>query len=82
MDPQAAVRAIVIDPINAQILYAADHRTGVYRSIDRGTTWSKVNQGLSTRAVTALSLSADGRFLYAGTDGEGVFRLDLAAKGG
>jgi photosystem II stability/assembly factor-like uncharacterized protein len=82
MDPQAAVRAIVIDPINAQILYAADHRTGVYRSIDRGKTWSKVNQGLSTRAVTALSLSADGRFLYAGTDGEGVFRLDLAAKGG
>ncbi|MDD5264000.1 MAG: hypothetical protein PHU43_04095 [Candidatus Bipolaricaulis sp.] len=82
MDPQASVRALVIDSANSRVVYAADYRTGTYRSVDGGRSWSKVNQGLSTRAVTTLSLSADGRVLYAGTNGEGVFRLDLAAPGG
>jgi photosystem II stability/assembly factor-like uncharacterized protein len=82
MDPQAAIRDIVIDPTNSRTLYAADLRTGVYRSVDGGKTWSKLNQGLRTRAVTALSISADGGFLYAGTEGEGVFRLYLSPGGG
>jgi len=77
MDPQAVIRAIVIDPTNPQVLYAADLRTGVYRSQDGAKTWVKINEGLRTRAVKALAISADGGFLYAGTNGEGVFRLDL-----
>ncbi|NNF69016.1 MAG: hypothetical protein HKN01_04535, partial [Acidimicrobiia bacterium] len=31
-----------------------------------------------TRAVNALAISHDSRHLYAGTEGGGVFRLDLA----
>jgi photosystem II stability/assembly factor-like uncharacterized protein len=77
MDPQAVIRAIVIDPTNPQVLYAADLRTGVYRSQDGARTWVKINEGLRTRAVKALAISADGRLLYAGTNGEGVYRLDL-----
>jgi photosystem II stability/assembly factor-like uncharacterized protein len=82
MDPQAAVRDIVIDPTNTQVLYAADLRTGVYRSQDGAQTWNKVNLGLRTRAVTALAISTDGTAVYAATDGEGVFRLDLTPAGG
>jgi len=82
MDPQAVVRDIVIDPTNPQILYAADLRTGVYQSIDGAKTWVKINDGLRTRAVTALALSSDGKVLYAATEGEGVFRLDLASASG
>jgi len=77
MDPEAAIRDIVIDPTNPQVLYAADLRTGVYRSPDGAKTWVKINEGLRTRAVKALAISADGKILYAATEGEGVFRLDL-----
>jgi hypothetical protein len=36
-----------------------------------------MSNGLRTRAVNSLALSADGWHLYAGTEGEGVFRLDF-----
>ena len=42
-----------------------------------GASWQALNDGLRMRAVNALALSADGRHLYAGTEGEGVYRLDL-----
>lgn len=82
MDPQAIVRAIVIDPTNVATLYAADLRTGVYRSTDGAKTWAKLNEGLRTRAVKALAISSDGKVLYAATEGEGVFRLDVGPAGG
>jgi photosystem II stability/assembly factor-like uncharacterized protein len=82
MDPQAAIRAMVIDPTDSLILYAADLRTGVYRSTDGAKTWVKMNDGLRTRAVKALAISSDGKVLYAATEGEGVFRLDLSPGGG
>ncbi len=81
LDQQAAVRAIVIDPTNARTVYVADVHTGVYRSLDGGQTWIKMNDGLRTRAVAALAISADGATLYAATEGEGVFRIDLTAIG-
>ncbi|MFQ5639102.1 MAG: WD40/YVTN/BNR-like repeat-containing protein, partial [bacterium] len=74
MDPEAAIRSIVIDPTNSQIVYAGDWSTGVYRSKDGGQTWWHINDGLRTRAVQRLALSEDGKVLYAGTQGEGVFR--------
>jgi hypothetical protein len=40
-------------------------------------TWTKINEGLRTRAVTGLSISTDGQVLYVATNGEGVFRLDI-----
>ncbi len=75
--PWTNISSIVIDPVNPQILYAADLRLGVYMSTDCGTTWTPINEGLSTKAVSALTLSADGWVLYAATSGEGVFRLVL-----
>ena len=82
MDPQAAIRAIVVDPTNPQIVYAADLRTGVYRSDDGGKFWVRITEGLRTRAVKALAISADGKVLYAATEGEGVFKLIVSATGG
>jgi len=82
MSPEATVSDIVTDPARVGVLYAADLRTGVYRSTDAAQTWVKINDGLRTRAVKALAISADGKVLYAGTEGEGVFRLDLGSSGG
>jgi photosystem II stability/assembly factor-like uncharacterized protein len=75
--PWTSVRSIVIDPTNSQTIYAADYLTGVYMSSNGGNTWNIVNKGLSTRAVTSLAISADGKVLYASSSGEGVFRLVL-----
>ncbi|NOR33649.1 MAG: hypothetical protein GQ579_03090 [Bacteroidales bacterium] len=77
LEPNGSHRDLVFDPTNPQIVYLADLLSGVYRSTDEGISWEKINNGLSTRAVTSLSISSDGQHLYAGTNGEGVFRLDL-----
>jgi photosystem II stability/assembly factor-like uncharacterized protein len=77
LEPNGSLHGIVFDPTNPDIVYASDNRSGVYRSTDSAGTWQKTNDGLNNRAVTGLSISADGQHLYASTNGEGVFRLDL-----
>ncbi len=77
LDPQAAIRAVVIDPRNPTTLYAGDLRSGMYLSEDGGGRWVQINDGLRMRAVRALAISADGEHVYAATNGEGVFRLDV-----
>lgn len=78
--PESAISAIVFDPANPTIAYASDLFSGVYRSPDGGRSWTATNEGLRTRAVSALAITSDGNHLYAATDGEGVFRLDLAGS--
>jgi photosystem II stability/assembly factor-like uncharacterized protein len=79
MNPEATVSDIVFDPSDAQVMYATDRMSGVYRSTDGGATWRGINSGLRLRDVNALAISSDGQHLYAGTEGEGVFRLDRGA---
>jgi len=78
LEPNGSHRDLVFDPTNSQIVYLADLQSGMYRSTDGGLSWVKINNGLSNRAVTSLSISSDGQHLYAGTNGAGVFRLDLS----
>jgi len=75
--PWTSIGSIVIDSSDTELLYAADLYLGVYLSADGGLSWAPINEGLSTKAVSALALSADGRILYAATSGEGVFKLRL-----
>ncbi|HDK27878.1 MAG TPA: hypothetical protein ENG48_12430 [Candidatus Atribacteria bacterium] len=75
--PWTNIKSIVIDPINSEIIYAADYSLGVYMSTDGGISWNTINDGLSTKAVNSMAISANGKILYAATSGEGVFRLDL-----
>jgi photosystem II stability/assembly factor-like uncharacterized protein len=77
MDPNEPVFTIAIDPVHTNVVYAGSLRSGVFRSENGGQTWVKINNGLRTRSVHDLAISADGGTLYAGTRGEGVFRLDL-----
>jgi photosystem II stability/assembly factor-like uncharacterized protein len=67
----------VFNPADPQVLYACDIHSGVYCSTDSGRTWRQVNAGLRTRAVNSLALSGDGLHLYAATEGEGLYRLDI-----
>jgi photosystem II stability/assembly factor-like uncharacterized protein len=73
----AKVTDIVFDPVTPTVMYVADFNSGVYQSEDGGRMWVRVVDGLNTKAVNALAISSDGSIVYAATEGEGVFRLDV-----
>lgn len=77
MAPEASVRAVVFDRAHPGVVYAGSQSSGVHRSSDGGLTWTLMSTGLTNRAVNALALTADGLHLYAATEGNGVYRLDL-----
>jgi hypothetical protein len=77
LPPESSITSIVFNPVNPDQVYFGDHFSGFYRSTDAGKTWLVTNEGLRTRAVNQLAISTDGMHLYAATEGEGVFRLDL-----
>ena len=75
LDAEAPVSSIVVDPTNGQIVYLASPLGGVFLSEDRGTSWQALNNGLTHRSANVLALSYDGRVLYVGIEGDGVYRL-------
>jgi photosystem II stability/assembly factor-like uncharacterized protein len=80
MNPNETIPRVVIDPLRQNVVYAASQSSGVFISEDAGTTWRLLNKGLRTRAVRSLAISSDGKILYAGTMGEGVFRLQKRGR--
>lgn len=48
---------------------------GVLESTDHGASWHNISRGLGNLDVSSLVLSPDGRWLFAGTVGGGVYRL-------
>lgn len=77
LSAEASIRSIVIDPSSTNILYAADLQSGAFRSTDGGTLWKQINHGLKIKAIRSLAISKDGKTLYAATEGNGVYRMDL-----
>ena len=77
LEPNGSIHVLLFDPSDPQVVYAADHFSGVYCSTDGGLTWIKINSGLDNRAAMTVSLSAGGQYIYVGTDGEGVYRMHL-----
>jgi photosystem II stability/assembly factor-like uncharacterized protein len=72
------VHALAVAPADPRTIYAGSWRgAGVYRSTDGGRTWKPFSAGLPAGGVAALTFSADGRQLYAGTFGHGVVALTL-----
>ena len=81
--------ALAIDRRQPRILYVAacgfgcspvsndgrDAGAGVFRTTNGGESWKPLNTGLTNKDVQALALSRDGKTLYAGTRGGGVFTL-------
>ena len=50
---------------------------GVLTSRDGGRSWQNISDGLSNLDVESVTTSPDGRWLYAGTAGGGVYRLPV-----
>lgn len=67
--------AIVIDPIDANLVYLGLAGGGVFKSGDGGATWMPFNAGLANLNVRSLAFApGGGHTLYAGTSG-GVFKI-------
>ena len=62
-------------------MYAAGYVTGVYRSVDGGRRWRRVNQGLTDLTFHSLAVDPrNSRRVYAASHGGGIFRTDNAGE--
>jgi hypothetical protein len=69
-------RALVIDPVNPDVMYAAGVAGGVWKTTNGGTSWLPLDDFLANIAVTCLALDpSNPGTIYAGT-GEGFFNAD------
>jgi photosystem II stability/assembly factor-like uncharacterized protein len=74
-----SINAVVTDPVTAGIVYAATDR-GVFMSSTGGQSWSAINTGLTSLRISSLAVDPTGAVIHAGSDGDGVFSLQLEPK--
>jgi len=68
---------LIFDPVNTDTAYAAASTGGVYKSIDGGLTWQKINKGIENLDVTAIGIApTDPDEIYAGTYRGGLYKWD------
>jgi photosystem II stability/assembly factor-like uncharacterized protein len=85
LDPNQEFLRILVDPIDRRTLYLATAYQGVWISCDAGESWHEWNEGLEAReagtngnnVANVLTLSADGKTLYFGTLGCGVWKRSI-----
>ena len=67
-------RALIIDPVQPHLMYAAGVSGGIWKSVSGGSQWEPVGDSLNNIAVNSMAMHpVDRNVLYAGT-GEGYFR--------
>ncbi len=69
------VTKIIVHPTNADMAWAATGGAGVFRTVDGGSTWTALSNGLRSKLVTALAIDpTNPDVLYAATATSGVFK--------
>jgi photosystem II stability/assembly factor-like uncharacterized protein len=72
---RATINALAIDPLTPRTLYTGTEGEGVFKSIDGGETWTRVNNGLTDLYIRALAIHpSNPSILYAGTYEHGIFK--------
>jgi photosystem II stability/assembly factor-like uncharacterized protein len=71
-----SVQALVAHTVSSGKFYAGT-TTGVWESSNGGQNWTQINNGLTTVDVQTLAFDGTSRKVFAGTDGGGVYRLDV-----
>lgn len=74
-------RALIFDPVEPRILYAAGVSGGVWKSETGGEGWQPIGDELTNLAVNVLVMDPnDRKTIYAGT-GEGYYREEVRGTG-
>jgi uncharacterized repeat protein (TIGR01451 family) len=69
-------RALIIDPVNTNVMYAAGVAGGVWKTTNGGASWAPLDDFMANIAVTCLVFEpGNSNVIYAGT-GEGFFNAD------
>ncbi|WP_347175216.1 VPS10 domain-containing protein [Polaribacter uvawellassae] len=77
-EPTKLITGIVVNPTNKNNIVVGDIHTGAYMSTDAGANWTNISQGLTNRAITSLAFSSDGKIVFTGTKGAGVFSYNTS----
>ena len=69
-------RALLVDPVDPNVMYAAGVAGGIWKTTNGGTSWAPLNDFLANIAVTTMAFDpSNSSIIYAGT-GEGFFNAD------
>src|SRR5205085_9368454 len=75
-------RALIVDPVTPNTMYAAGVAGGVWKSTNAGASWTPLNDFMANIAVTCLAFEpGNSSVIYAGT-GEGFFNGDATRGAG
>ena len=66
-----------VNPVSPNEVFAGGV-SGLFRSIDFGNTWVSVADGMTVSRVSCFDMIPEGRILYAGTMGGGVYKKNLS----
>jgi photosystem II stability/assembly factor-like uncharacterized protein len=80
LETGAPITALIFDPGNSDVLYAATAGNGVFRSVNGGLRWSPFNDGLDNFDARALAIDrGTPGLLYVSTSG-GLFAIGLQER--
>ena len=75
-------RSILINPQDANVMYAAGVAGGVWKTTNGGQSWAPIADVIANLAVNSMSMApGDPNVIYAGT-GEGYFNVDAVRGAG
>ncbi len=76
--PRSFIESLIVDPLRPDTLYALLFPQSVFRSQDGGRHWKRLDAGLPVAFLKgAMALDAQRGLLFAGTEGRGLFVLDV-----
>ena len=73
--PDLPVMTLEQDPRDTSVLWAGTY-VGLYRSGDRGATWSRFGSGLPNVMAMSIQVTPDGSRLRLGTFGRGIWEIE------
>lgn len=77
MQQVASIQAMA--PVGEKVVYAGSFGAGMFRSDDRGATWTADGEGLTDAFILSMAVGQDGT-VYVGTFRGGVFRRKPSAS--
>lgn len=73
----ARITALVLDPADQNKMYAAVEGDSVHFTSDAGNTWISMGMAPLPFEVTALAVDPQSGEIFAGTDGQGIFKSNF-----